>query len=184
MKKNILVFFCSAILILLTTVSCTDKKANNNNDNNDFSLVHWNILENMYKINSFVNEHKLTENELKTNPVFVKMLEATFTPDSYTALTNQNTVILMHPNKSLLGKKLSDVKYASPALRIINNSIKTNSCARGFYMWIDNEEKYMVVCPIIGKTKDGKKLYYSYTMYSRSMPAHYLKTLKEASRSE
>jgi|GEM_PF-5766975 len=178
MKKCFLLFSCSVLFILLTTFSFAADSSFNSKD--QFNLVHWNILKNTYKMNGYLYEHQLTEDELKADANFVKIFKVTFTPDSYPAILNENAITLIHPDPSLLGKKLSTIKDTKDALRIIKKAINKDTCTRGFYIWTDKEEKYMVVCPLIGKTKDGHKIFYVYTMYSRSMPDYYIKTLKSS----
>lgn len=173
-KKGIVAFVGLIMCILMLSAGAENDKENS------FNLVHWNLLKNMYKLNEYVNANNLTTKELIASPAFVKILTATFTPDSYGALVDKNIIPRIHPDQSLIGKKLTEVPHSAAAAKIIKAAIKSDTCKRGFYIWIDKEEKYMVVCPIIGVTKDGNKLFYAYTMYTRSMPDYYLKTLKNS----
>lgn len=177
MKKNIFAIFCSMILLLFTSFSFADTKAN---DGAGYYAVDWSLLLSLYKIDNYLSEHKMTITELSSDSDFVKMISATFTPDSNTALIDQNAKYIMHPDKSLIGKRMAEISGAGQALTIANEAIKDDTCSKGFYMWIDNTEKFMVVCPLVGKTKDGSKLYYFYTMHVRSMPQGYVKALKKS----
>lgn len=138
----------------------------------------------MHKINEYVFNHKnLTTQQLIADPEFVKITTATFTNDSYTAIVDKDVLVYIHKDKALIGKKMGDMPEASVTIQTINNAIKSNDCKRGFYtFWKDKQEKYMVVCPLAVPTKNGEKLYYVYTMYTRSMPSYYLKSLKDANK--
>lgn len=166
------------VFIMSFTISVLAKNANSVNSES-FNLVHWNVLKNMYRINGYFSQNPMSVEELKTNKNFNTILQKTFTPDSYVVLLDQNTRYIVFPDPHLIGKTLISLNNPS-TLAIVKKSIDTDSCTRGFYTWIDNKEKYMVVCPLIGKTKDGYKLYYVYAMYTRSMPDYYLKTLKSS----
>lgn len=147
---------------------------------NWFHLVHWNILKKMYQVNSCLMAHeKATLNDLKNDKVFMDLVTETFTPDSYVGIVDQNGVFHLHPDKSLLGKQVSNVGNKD-VVNLVQTAIRKDTCTRGFYIWIDNQEKYLVASPMVGKTADGYKLYYIYTMYTRSMPEYYLRTLKES----
>ena len=185
MKKFILLTLSAIMFCMVAnTVLAIESDAAKNNDTKSFSLVHWNILRNIYKINGIILENAKnpkTTAELITDPNFAALITKTFTPDSYTALLDQNTTALIHPNPLVIHKKISDQKSTS-ATQIIIDAIKKDDCTRGFYTWIDKQEKYMVACPIIGMTKNGDKLYYVYTMYTRSMPSYYIQTLKNSAK--
>jgi len=78
-----------------------------------------------------------------------------------------------------MGHALTIVPEAKDTIKIMQAAIKTNSCKRGFYtLWLDKQEKYMVACPVSVLTKDGNKLLYVYTIYTRHMPDYELKALK------
>ena len=175
MKKYLTKFICGFVFALITLTAVAQS-----NEKGSFQLVQWNVLKAMYKINSFVNEHKKTAQGYVADPVFKSLVVATFMPDAYNSVVDQNTTFYIHPRHELLGTKLSELKNGAEALRIVQDSITNDRCFRGFYMWIDNQEKYMVVCPLVGKTTDGYKLYVIYTVYTRSMPDYYLKSLKNA----
>lgn len=175
MKKVILTCFSFVLLALMS---------NSYAENNSYHLVNWNVLKNMHKINEYVFNHKdLTTKQLIADPGFVKIATATFTNDSYTAIFDKDTKAYIHKDPLLIGKKFSDIPGANVSLQVIKDAIKSNDCKRGFYtFWKDKQEKYMVVCPLAVPTKDGEKLYYVYTMYTRSIPDYYLKTLKNADK--
>ena len=143
-----------------------------------FNLVHWNILKKVYQINSYMYTHHQSLARISSDHKFLSLLNETFTPDSYAAIFDQGTVTRIHPNKSIVGKKMSTVNQE--VLAVMQKAIQRDTCVRSFYIWIDKEEKYMVVCPLIGETSDGYKLFYAYTMYTRSIPDYYMKTLKES----
>lgn len=171
---KLIIFFFAIIF----TISCFAQKVEIGS-NESFNLVHWNVLKNMYKINGYLALHPMSVAEFKANKGFNAILQKTFTPDSYVVVLDQNTRYIVFPDPNLIGKTLISLHNAS-TLAIVKKSIDTESCTRGFYTWIDNQEKYMVVCPLIGKTTDGNKLFYVYAMYTRSMPDYYLKTLKNS----
>ena len=172
MKRNFVRFICSIILSLTAVVAAQ-------NDKQSFRLVHWNVLKTMYEANSFIYNNESSIAKQISNTTFKTIVTKTSTPDSYTSIFDQNTTFYIHPNHTLLGIKLTSLKETD-ALNLVKKAINKNQCVRGFYTWIDDQEKYMVICPLIGKTKDGHKLYYAYTMYTRSMPEYYLKTLKNS----
>lgn len=174
MKKNILIF------LICFVYSNFAFAQTNQVGKGSFNLVHWNVLKNMYEINGYLDDHhNETVKQLKSDASFLNPVMETFTPDSYTAVLDSNTEYYIHPNKDLIGKRLVNLN-APTALAIVNKAIKGETCSRGFYTWIDKQEKYMVVCPLIGHTKDNHKLYYAYTMYIRSMPSYYIETLKNS----
>jgi hypothetical protein len=176
--KSSIVKYLFIIVIISFTISAFAKNSEVAS-NESFNLVHWNVLKNMYQINGFFSKNPMSVQELKTNKQFNTILQKTFTPDSYVVLLDQNTRYIVFPDPHMIGKTLISLKNPS-TLAIVKKSIDTDSCTRGFYTWIDNKEKYMVVCPLIGKTTDGFKLFYVYAMYTRSMPDYYLKTLKSS----
>ena len=175
MKKLILVSLCGLIASLFITISVA---ATPNNNQGSFNLVHWNVIKQMYRLGQYVYYHHETLKELQLDPKFLSIIDITFTPDSYAAVFDQNAITRIHPDNSIIGKKMSVIDKDVSSL--MEKSIKRDTCVRGFYIWIDKQEKYMVACPIIGKTKDGYKLYYGYTMYTRSIPDYYIKTLKNS----
>ena len=173
--KKIIVNFCCCAFFCFAAVSSFAQ-----NDKGSFQLVHWNILKVMYDANSFIHANKMTAQQLVDDPVFKKITTDVYTPDSYTVILDQSTTYYAFPQNKLVGKKLSTLKDGEQALRIIQKAIDGNQCARGFYVWIDQQEKYLVACPLVGTTTDGHKLYYAYTMHTRSMPEYYVKTLKNS----
>ena len=177
MKKIILTWLSFALLALMSSSYAK---------NNSYHLIHWNTLKNMHEINEYAFNHKdFTTKQLIADPEFIKIATATFTNDSYTAIFNKDTKAYIHKDPTLVDKKFSDISKANVSIQIIKDAIKSNDCKRGFYtFWKDGQEKYMVVCPLAVPTKDGEKLYYVYTIYTRSMPDYYIKTLKNAIKEE
>lgn len=174
MKRVIL----SLVLIIAMFAGVTIAKDATDDPKGTFNLVHWNILKQMYQLNGYVYVHRQSLSQTITDPKFLALVSRTFTPDSYAAVFDQNAIALIHPNAEVVGKNMSTVNL--DGLRIFKKAMQHDTCVRGFYYWIDKQEKYMVICPIIGQTSDGYKLFYAYTMYTRSMPDYYIETLKNS----
>jgi len=172
--KRILLLICGLLAIFFISMSM----ATTPESKGSFNLVHWNVMKQMYRLGQYVYYHHETLKALQKDPTFISIVNKPFTPDSYAAVFDQNTITRLHPDKSIIGKRMSTIDH--DVLILMNKAIKQDTCVRGFYFWIDKQEKYMVACPIIGKTKDGYKLYYAYTMYTRSIPDYYIKTLKNS----
>lgn len=173
MKKIIVSVICFLTLGIFSTVSFAE------NAMESFEKMHLEVLKQMYHINNYLYTHHQNAKDLAASPDFEELVLASFTPDSYNALVDENTTYYLHPNKSIIGKKLTDLKDTNAAL-IVLKSIKDDSCTSGFYTWIDGQKKYMIVCPLSGTTKDGHKFYYFYTVYQRSIPDSYVKVLKKS----
>ena len=176
MKKVILIICSCLVFSLFTIISFADVVEK---DKDKYThLVHWNVLKNLYKINEYVYDNREPLNDLVVDKNFTAIVNKTFTEGSSICVLDQDTIFRIHPAKELIGKKMSDLNTPD-AIRIVNTAIENDTCARGFYKWTDKKEKYMMICPIAGTTKDGYKLYYLYMMYTSNMPGYYLKTLKK-----
>lgn len=147
--------------------------------NNQYGLLHWNTMKIMHDLEGYIMDNPMTLDEMKNNEKIKEIVGKKIVPDSYAALMDQNFNFIvppLFPQPPL--KNLNDLPGQEVVKSYIKKSINENEFVRGFYTWVDKELKYIIVCPLNTKTKEGIKLFYSYTVYVRSMPEYYYKTLK------
>lgn len=171
MKKLLLI----SIMIIASWVSVSWAKIQG------ISLLNWTILQKIIKIDHYLLTHSLTIDQLLAQKDFVKITTSDTTNNSYAALFNQNMTAYTHPNQAIIGKNLSMIPEAKQTIKVMQAAVKDNACKRGFYInFLDQQNKYMVACPVQVATKDKEKLLYVYTVYTRNLASYQLKNLRSS----
>jgi len=149
-----------------------------------FYLLNWNYFLNLHRLDIYLRNHPMSEDEVGANADFLAIVNRAFTPNSYGVLINQDGVILAHPDSSVVGKFVQEVDTAGTLTHIALKAISDDAPTRGFYVGADGEEKYGIFSPLSVSTSDQKRLYYLYVVNTKDMPSRYRESLKENSTAE
>lgn len=139
--------------------------------NNDarYATLHFYANKTAHKIDRLLSNLNLSRDEITKNKDIIKTIQDQNIKKSYGIIVDENKNFIYHKIKKLINTNMNDLHNQTVGISYFDNAIKNDEPTFGLFNWIDGEEKYVIVIPLLTKTRDGLSLFYAHTIYIKDI---------------